>query len=73
MEGFITGLITGFLIFGFLGMLFGIAIEGGFEAYMQYKTKLKLKELEREDELLKEYKKWLKEEGKKWVKQFSVL
>lgn len=55
----------GSLGFGILGMVFGMAIEGAFEAYMQYKTTLKLKELEREDELLKEYKKWLKEEGKK--------
>ena len=62
MEGFITGLIIGSFVFGLLGTIFGMACEGGFEAYMQYKTKLKLKELEREDEMLKEYKKWLKEQ-----------
>lgn len=65
MEEFLTGLTIGSFVFGILGMVFGMAIEGGFEAYMKYKTTLKLKELEREDELLKEYKKWLKEEGKK--------
>lgn len=65
MEGFLMGLIIGSFVFGIFGTIFGMAVEGAFEAYMQYKTKLKLKELEREDELLKEYKKWLKEEGKK--------
>lgn len=65
MKDFLFGLVMGSLGFGILGMVFGMAIEGAFEAYMQYKTKLKLKELEREDEMLKEYKKWLKEEGKK--------
>lgn len=65
MKEFITGLIIGSFVFGIFGTIFGMAVEGAFEAYMKYKTTLKLKELEREDELMKEYKKWLKEEGKK--------
>lgn len=65
MEDFLVGLLIGSFVFGILGMVFGMAVEGAFDTYMKYKTTLKLKELEREDELLKEYKKWLKEEGKK--------